>query len=333
MSRFAVLFLIATAGLAPSRPQTVQPAELAANEKALEEAAKTRPSPETWERLGLVRHLQNKFEPAMAAFQEAVRLKPSLWTSHLFLGICQYRTNRFEPALSSLLTADKLAGKAVAGRDDIDYWLAATYVALQKPLAGAQVLERLLARNPSHVAALELGVRTYADASAAAWNEVGEKHAETAPGYEVLGHALESEGNRAAAFAAFRQAKALAPRRAGPGLAIGRLLLLQGQAQEALQILEQEMAVPGAEPAALYYAGMAAIQMGRHADAARWLERASRWPRHNPEAALALAQVYLALKQPEKAAAAARQAIANAPSSAAAHDVLEAALAAQRKSP
>jgi tetratricopeptide (TPR) repeat protein len=295
---------------------------------ALERALTARPTPEGWERLGLVRHLQNKFAEAVPAFEQALRLKPSLWTSHLFLGICLYRINDFGRAQAALERADKLAGKTARGRDDIDYWLGAAYIANGKSLAGVRTLERLLDRNPSHADALELAVRTYAEASAAAWNEVGERYPETAAGYEVLAHALEGEGNRDGALAAFRKARELDAKRAGPGLAVGRLLLLNGKAKEALAVLEQELALPAAEPEAHYYAGIAAIQLGRHADAVRWLEHASQWVSRIPEAPLALAQVYLALKRPEKAAAAARQAVTAAPASAAAHELLQTALTA-----
>jgi superkiller protein 3 len=325
-----VIVLIAASLLARSSQQsdTARPADLAKTEQALELAVKTNPTAVAWEKLGLVRHLQNKFDSAIPAFTEAVRLNPALWTSHLFLGVGLYRTNQFDRALSSLTRADRLAPDAGAGRDDLDYWFAATQIALRKPLSGARLIERLLARNPSHVAALELAVRTYADASTSAWNEVGEKHPETASGYEVLGHALESEGNRDGALAAFRHAQTLNPKRPGPGLAVGRLLLLQGKAQEALDTLKQEIALPAADSQAFYHAGIAAVQLGLHADAVLWLEQASKWVRHNPEAPLALAQVYLALNQPRNAAAAARQAIAVAPSSPAAHEFLEAALTA-----
>jgi tetratricopeptide (TPR) repeat protein len=300
---------------------------LPAAESALERTLKTQPSAAAWERLGLVRHLQNKYEQAIPAFRESLRLNPSLWTSHLFLGICLYRTNQFPSALSSLETADRLAPNEHAGRDELDFWLAATRIAMNKTMPGLQVLEKLLQRNPAHVAALELAVRTYADASSGAWNEVAERHFESAPGYEVHGHALESEGNREAALRSFQRSKSLNPKRAGPGLAIGRLLLTSGKAQDALDVLEPELQLAGAAHEAYYYAGLAATQLGRYNDAARWLESAAEWADRNREAPLALAQVYLSLQQLPKAIEAARKAVAAAPASPAAHDILVAALA------
>jgi tetratricopeptide (TPR) repeat protein len=187
-------------------------------------------------------------------------------------------------------------------------------------------LERLLQRNPRHTDALELSVRTAADAGRAAWNRVAETAFETAAGYEVHGHALESEGDRPSAMEAYRRSQQLEPRRAGPGLALGRLLLLEGKAEDALEVLRREVSLPGCDPSAFYYAGLSAVQTGKYREAAPWLEIAAKWPEQNPEAPLALAQVYLALNESDKAVKAAVQAVAQMPKSPAAHELLLAAL-------
>jgi tetratricopeptide (TPR) repeat protein len=315
------------AALAPgqSARQSGSPA-LPATEASLEQTVKTAPSAQNWERLGLVRHLQNKYEAAIPAFREAIRLEPPRWTSHLFLGISLYRTNQFSAALQSLETADRIAPADATGRDDLEFWLAATQIALKEPLKGLATLERLLQRNPRNTDALELSVRTAADAGTAAWNHVAETAFETAAGYEVHGQALESEGNRPGAMEAYRRSKQLEPRRAGPGLALGRLLLLDGNAVDALEVLRQEVGLPASDPSAFYYAGLAAVQTGKYAEAAPWLEIAAKWPERNPEAPLALAQVYLALNESDKAVKAAQQAVAQLPRSPAAHELLVAAL-------
>jgi tetratricopeptide (TPR) repeat protein len=300
--------------------------DLAAAERAYEAELKVRSSAATWQRLGLVRHLQNHFETAIPAFREAVRLDPGQWTSHLFLAICLYRTNQFAPALTAVEQADRIAPQNQPGRDEVDYWLGATRIALNRPLDGLQPLERLIARNPQHVEALELATRTYADLGSALWNNVAERNFDTAAGYEVHGHALESEGNMKDALEAFQTAKALSPKRPGPRLAMGRLLLREQKTEEALALLKEELTIAGARPEAFYYAGLAATQLGRFAEAAPLMEIATRWSRHNPEASLALAQIHLALQDPAKAVDAARQAVVIAPASIAAHELLTAAL-------
>jgi tetratricopeptide (TPR) repeat protein len=220
---------------------------LEAVEKALEKQVKVEPSAENWQKLGLSRYLGNRFDTAIPAFREAVRLNPRLWTSHLFLGISLYRTNEFPLALKSLLEADRLAPAVTQGRDDIEFWLGASYIAQNQPWAGLQALERLLARNPDHKEALHLAARTYADVSANLWNDVAERHFDTPAGLEVHGHALESESNWKGAMQAYRDSIRLAPRRAGPRRALGRLLLAEGNAREALRVLQEELKLAPAD--------------------------------------------------------------------------------------
>jgi tetratricopeptide (TPR) repeat protein len=320
-----MLILVVTAAHA----QTSSPArdaerigDFAAAEKAYERETETHPSADLWQRLGLTRHLQSKFDKAISAFREALRLNPALWTSRVFLGICLYRENRFQEARSELESAERDAPPSDPGRDEIDYWLGASLIALKQPLTGLATIERLLARRPSRRDALELAVQTYGDLGSSLWNRVAEHNFESAPGYEVHGHALEAEGNVQQALAAYRQSKTLDPHRIGPGIAIGRLLLGQGKPGEARAVLNDELKLAPSDPQACYYAGLAAAQVGDAAEAARLLEIADRWATYDTEPAIALAQVYLALGQREAAAAAARRALTLAPASIAARELL-----------
>jgi tetratricopeptide (TPR) repeat protein len=299
--------------------------DFASAERAYEEEVKLRPSAGTWQRLGLARHLQSKFDSAIPAFREALHLDPSRWTARLFLGICLYRLNDFKDARAELERAGLQAPSKDAGRDEIDYWLGATLVALKQPLAGLRTIERLLVRAPLRLDALELAARVYADFGSSLWNQVAERSFESAPGWEVHGHALEAEGNIEGALDAYRQSRALGPRRAGPGTAIGRLLLARGKPAEARAALDGELKLVPSDPWASFYAGLAAIQLGRTAEAATLLETAALWATHDPEPSIALAQVYLAQGRRDQAAGAARRALALDSGSAAARELLQAA--------
>ncbi len=92
-----------------------QAQDLPALEKTYEEQVRANPTAGNWQRLGLVRHLQNHCEAAIPAFREALRLDAKLWTSDLFLGICLHRGNQFNLALAALVAADRLAPVSIIG--------------------------------------------------------------------------------------------------------------------------------------------------------------------------------------------------------------------------
>jgi tetratricopeptide (TPR) repeat protein len=280
--------LTAFALLAAACAAQAIPSDIAAQERFYEKRVRESPSADLWQRLGLTRHLQNRYRDAIPAFREAVRLDPNLWTAHLFLGIGLYRTNDFASALASMETADRLAPQDHAGRDEIDYWLGAARIALKQHLRGLQDLERLLARNPKHLEALELVTQTYIDLGTNLWNEVAEETFETAPGYEIHGHALEDGQNRQGALEAYATSRSLDPARAGPRLGIARVLLEEAKPAEALELLQEEMEL-SVDPRVLLLAGKAAAQAGDRSRAERWLKAASEWPATKGEASAALA--------------------------------------------
>ena len=318
-------WLLALASVAAQDPATAAP-DLAAKEAAHLVEVTARPTAAGWQRLGLVRHLQNKFDQAAAAFSAALKIDPSLWTSHLFLGICRYRANQFAAAMDSLNRADRLGPADGQGRAEIDFWMGAARIASGDQLGGLRSLEKLLAGNPGHVEGLQLATETYAAASARLWSDVAERHFATAAGQHVHAQVLESEGDRATALDAYRQSRALDAKRPGPAGAIGRLLLAASKPAEALEALEAELALAPYDGEAAQYAGLALIQLDRLAEAAPRLESAVRSSPRNPEPAMALAQVRLALGQLKQAAEAAAMAVKIAPRLAAPHEMLVATL-------
>lgn len=294
---------------------------LAAQEpEGLEREVKANPTAQNWQKLGLTRHLRNEYGPAVEAFRHAVRLDPKLWTSELFLGIGLYRTNQFTEALKALERADPMA--TGQGRDEVDYWLGATRIALKQPLAGLRSLEKLLSRRPDHAAGLELAARAYSDESSALWNYVGENHFETPQGQHVHGFAMASEGDPESAEAAFRKSLGLAPNRRGPRREIGGLLLNKGRAVEALAMLSKEAAVARTDWRTYHLGGLAALQAGHSDEVVRWFEVAVRWSNADAEPAIALAQVLLGRKNFSGAVGAASRAVELAPGSVAAHELL-----------
>ena len=177
------------------------------------------PSAEIYQRLGLVRHLQNKFSDASKAFEKALQLNPHLWTSHLFLGIDDYRMNRFTEALPHLQSVEQ----ENPGLQETKFWLGATHLALRRYWDGFEELEAALEKDPKNVDALRLLAESYADRGTQLLNQVAEKYPDSAAGLQVQGRAFEFEGNNETALQFYRKAAAKDPTRPGLQNAITRV--------------------------------------------------------------------------------------------------------------
>jgi tetratricopeptide (TPR) repeat protein len=179
-----------------------------------------------YQRLGLVRHLQNKFTTAADAFQKAIKLDASLWISQLFLGIDLYRMNQFATADTHLEIANRLRPE----EPEVVFWLGATKLARHDFIRGFEILEELLKRDPSNAEALRILAETYATYGTSLLNEVGEKYPDSPAGLVVQGKAYEFDGDYGPALASYRAAFALAPDRPGLRDSIERVqALLRGQ--------------------------------------------------------------------------------------------------------
>lgn len=164
-----------------------------------------------YQRLGLVRHLQNKFTTAAEAFQKAIKLDSALWISQLFLGIDLYKMNQFAAADAHLATANRLH----PDEPEVKFWLGATKLARHDFILGFETLESLLKRDPSNPEVLRILAETYATYGTSLLNEVGEKYPDSPAGLIVQAKAYEFEGDYGRSLDSYRAAFALTPERPG----------------------------------------------------------------------------------------------------------------------
>jgi tetratricopeptide (TPR) repeat protein len=181
--------------------------DYAGAERGYQSALATRKDAEILQRLGLVRHLQNKFSEAIPAFEESIRLRPDSWGALLFLGIDYYRTNQFSKALPPLTEALRLQPK----QPEIRFWIGATHLASNRRLEGLEELEELSREQPRNLEALRMLAQAYSDFAVSLHNEVVEKHADSAWAHQIHGQALENEGAFDAALKEYRAALKLNP--------------------------------------------------------------------------------------------------------------------------
>lgn len=218
----AALFLGAGQGGVDEHLSAARRAEAAqqfqAAESEYERALSIRPDGDTYQRLGLVRHLQKKYKEAIPAFESAVRLKPDLWGAYVFLGIDLYRVNEFSRALGALERADALK----PGQRETRFWIGVSHIAMKHYLEGQEVLEELSRTDPGNLEILQILAQSYSDYATALHNRVTAEYPRSAWAHRIHGQALENEGYCGAALEEYRTARALQPAMPGIDAAIAR---------------------------------------------------------------------------------------------------------------
>ncbi len=230
--------LVFTAMLAGQQPDThlaaarnaEQAGDLAAAESEYEKSLAIHSDADTYQRLGLVRHLRNEFKQAISAFNSSLKLQPNQWAARLFLGMDLYRTNQFASALKQLQYADRLKPENFETR----FWLGVTHLALKQELPGLKILETLSREQPKNIEVLRILAENYAAFGAALLNQVAEKYPDTPAGMLVHGQALEFEGADQAALETFQAIDAKWPNRPGVQEAIERLKARSSSQQRQL---------------------------------------------------------------------------------------------------
>jgi tetratricopeptide (TPR) repeat protein len=205
-------------GLAAAR-KAEQNRQFAVAEQIYSKLLSTHPDAELYQRLGLVRHMQNKFASAGEAFRQALKLSPKLWAAHLFLGIDLYRMNRFDDAGEQLAIADGLH----PNEPEILFWSGATKLAEHDYMAGFALLERVLERDPGNTEVLQMLAESYAAFGTSLLNNVANRYPNSVAGLIVQGKAFEFEGAYGPAREVYQAALHLAPDRPGLHEAVVRM--------------------------------------------------------------------------------------------------------------
>ena len=187
-------------------------------EKEYVEALKGREDWELFQRLGLVRHLQNKYPEAIDALEHSVRINPDAWGAQLFLGIDYYRTNQFARALEALSHSARIE----PNQPEVQFWIGVTDIALKRYLDGLQILAEVSQRQPDNLEAVRIMAQASSDYSVQLHNLVTAEHPESAWAHRVHGQALENDGSCDAALVEYRKARELKPNMEGIREAIAR---------------------------------------------------------------------------------------------------------------
>ena len=188
--------------------------------------------------LGIALREKGKVDDAIAAYREAIRLKPEWATAHYNLGIELYSKGEVDAAVAALREAIRLEpdyanahynlGVALGKKGEVDAAIAAYREAtrLQPDDAVFQ-----------HNLGVTLGLRGEVDAAVAALRDAIRLKPDYANAHYNLGNELDSKGEVDAAVAAYREAIRLKPEWAEAQCNLGLSLMNQAKFAEALPLI------------------------------------------------------------------------------------------------
>lgn len=317
--------LLSMGAHAAAAPQAADPAVLQQHARAGEEAlAKGRYaeaekayetlrqlSPATAEvhaRLGLIYFQQGKFAEAVPPLREAIKLKPALPNLDTLLAMSLSELGQHEAALPGLKkgfaqTADPVV-RRMAGLH-----LQRAYTGLSRDREAVEVALGLSRLHPDDPEVLYHSGRLFANFAYLQTMKLAKVAPESVWMHQAAGEANESQGLYDAAIREYRRVLALAPKRPGINLRIGRALLARAKdsasagdgSAEARTAFEEELRIDPTNANAAYELGEIRRQAGELDEARALFERALA---HYPDfehALIGLGRTLVALGKPELA--------------------------------
>jgi tetratricopeptide (TPR) repeat protein len=285
-------------------------------------------SAEICQNLGLVYHLQNKFQEAIPVFERALALQPNLWGTSLFLGIDYYKTNQFAKALPALERALRTNPKDA--ETEARFWLGVTHLALRRFPEAIDDLQNRLDRSPNDIEVLYHLLQAHSQYSAALFKQGSGANSDSARAYQdegnvqaglaaqvleqmkkldpnsyrirqIEGEQFESQEQYPKALEAYKSAFDAKPELPGLRFAIGSVYWKTRQFDEATRWLEDELRTNPHHAMANYQLGNILVYRHKAADAIPHLEQALFAQSQFMEIHRDLGKAFLQLEEHEKA--------------------------------
>ncbi|NUR52810.1 MAG: tetratricopeptide repeat protein [Acidobacteria bacterium] len=217
-------------------------------------------SPRTAEvhaRLGLIYFQQGKFSEAIPRLRDAIRLKPGLPKLDALLAMSLSELGQYDEALPPLKAAFSQSADPVLRRM-AGLHLQRAYTGLGRDGDAVEVALRLSRLYPDDPEVLYHSGRLFANFAYLQTMKLADVAPESVWLHQAAGEANESQGFYDAAIREYRQVLAMAPRRPGIHLRIGRALLERNKdtpsadPAEAREAFEQELAIDPTNANAAY---------------------------------------------------------------------------------
>jgi tetratricopeptide (TPR) repeat protein len=329
--KIAGAFLISVSFLAPSAPgqdsaaerysgegqRALSAGDYAGAERAYDKLRDLEPEiAEVHANLGLIYFEERKFDQAVPALRQALKLKPSLIKSSSLLAMSLSELGRYNEALAGLEKGFRQSSdpeiKRMCGLE-----LSRSYTALKKDSKSVEVALELNRLYPDDPEILYQTGKVYGNF---AFLTI-EKLAQVAPGsvwrHLAAAETHESQGSYSEAIQEYQEVLRLEPNRPAIHYRIGRSLMgrfWQRQSQEDLAAaekeFEEELRLNPDNANAAYELGEMRRKGRQIDDAQRYFEQALQHYPDFAEAQLGLAEVLLEKNQPEQALRHAQRAVA-----------------------
>lgn len=262
---------------------------------------------EVYANLGLVYFQEKKFPQAVAAWRQAVKLKPGLPNSESFLAMSLSEIGRYSEALAGLENGFKRSRDS-ALRRMIGLHLERAYTGLHRDGDAVQVALELNRLYPNDPEILYHTGRLFGNFAYLTVQKLQEVAPNSVWMNLTAGDLDESEGHYDLAITEYRQVLALDPGRPGIHFRIGRALLSRAEPAsaaedraEAAKEFEQELALDPTNANAAYELGEIYRKSGETAKAKQLFEAALQSYPDFEEAQVGLARALISLGKPDLA--------------------------------
>ncbi len=257
--------------------------------------------------LGLIYFQERKFEQAVPALRQALKLKPSLPKSGTLLAMSLSELGKYSEALPGLNKGFQQSSDPAIKRM-CGLQLLRAYTGLQR---NRQAVEMALALNqlyPDDSEVLYHTGKVYGNFAFLTMQKLAQVAPASVWRHQTEAEAYESQGSNDAAISEYRQVLALDRRRPGIHYRLGRTLLARSRQNNtpddvaaASKEFEQELALDPGNGNAAYELGEIHRNAGEFGEAQKFFEQALKHYPDFAEAHLGLAAVLMSLQKPDQA--------------------------------
>jgi tetratricopeptide (TPR) repeat protein len=257
--------------------------------------------------LGLIYFQERRYEPAVSALRQALKLKPALPKTSALLAMSLSELGRYGEALPGLEKGFRQSTdppiKRMCGLQ-----LMRVYTGLRRDSNAVEVALELNRLYPSDPEVLYHTGRIFGNFAFLSMQQLAQVAPASVWRHQAEAEAYESQGSNDAAISEYRQVLSVDPRRPGIHYRLGRTLLARSQQSNtpddmaaASKEFEQELALEPANASAAYELGEIHRNAGEFDEAQKFFEQALQHYPDFAEAHLGLAAVLMSTRKPELA--------------------------------